>query len=208
MNVLLCIPFGPYPHRIHTLTLNSTAALNMDTAHIETPQGSRHDKAELCRKHNEARRLTLDGGYDALLHVDADMVIPPDALERLFNVDADVVYGLYVSRQTPSRWLCFTDIQDADVLSKDKRLAKKLWGQVVPSFGAGMGCTLIRRNVLDRLAFRTDGNTGSDWWFAVDANNYEFSQAHHLGCMCGHIDGDKVYWPDVTQPSFYRTELI
>lgn len=85
MNVLLCIPFGPYPHRIHTLTLNSTAALNMDTAHIETPQGSRHDKAELCRKHNEARRLTLDGGYDALLHVDADMVIPPDALERLWQ---------------------------------------------------------------------------------------------------------------------------
>lgn len=208
MNVLLCIPFGPYPHRIHDLTLQTTAALNIDTAHIETPQGSRYDTQELCRKHNEARRLVLDGGYDALLHVDADVVIPPDALERLLSVDADVVYALYVSRQTPSRWLCFTDIEDAEVLSKDKRLAHRQWGQVVPSFGAGLGCTLIRRRVLERLQFRTDGHTGSDWWFAIDCNNYGFTQAHDLGCVCGHIDGDKVYYPDVDAPSFYRTELL
>jgi len=209
LNILICIPFGPHPHHIHPLTQQSIAALNhANIAYVETPQGTRHDMVELCRKHNEARRLTLEGGYDALLHIDADMVVPVDVIERLTAVDADVAYGLYVYRKTPSRWLCFTDIQDAEVLSNDKALARRSWGTVVPSFGAGLGCTLIRRNVLGRLEFRTDGNVGSDWWLAVDCNNYGFAQAHDLGCVCGHIDGGKVYWPDVIEPNLYRTELL
>lgn len=160
---------------------------------------------DLCYKHNEARHIVLDGGYDALLHVDADMVVPMDALERLCAVDADVVYGLYVSRKTPERWLCW--VEPTTVIT-DTVMPDTHWGKVVHSYGAGMGCTLIRRHVLERLAFRTDGTLASDWWFAQDCTNYGYRQAHDLGCICGHIDHDRVLWPDIAAPNLYEVTKL
>src|SRR5690349_15787457 len=41
----------------------------------------------------------LAGGYDALWIVEDDLVVPPDALEKLLAVEADVVYGVYTFRR-------------------------------------------------------------------------------------------------------------
>jgi hypothetical protein len=189
------------------LTQQSIDALGCAATAIEAA-GRGHSKGGLCHKHNQARKLVLNGGYDAMLHIDADMVVPADAVDRLIALDADVAYGLYVSRHTPSRWLCFTDIATATVLSDDKDRARQVWGKTIVSIGAGMGCTLIHRHVLERIEFRTDGMMGADWNFAQDCAAYGFSQAHDLGCVCGHINGDKVLWPDVDAPELYRAEKI
>ena len=204
MNILICTPFGPAPHRIHPLTQQSIAALGIDAIGIETPTGTQHNMAELCRKHNEARQMVLDGGYDALLHIDADMVVPPDTVERLSTVDADVVYGLYVSRRDPWRWLCFLDKERATTLNEQP---ERITDGHITSYGAGLGCTLIHRRVLERLAFRYT-NVASDWMMAVDCTNYGFKQVHDLGCRCGHIRGDRVFWPDATAPKLFRTQQL
>lgn len=202
MNILVCTPYGPDPHRIHPLTQQSIDALDHASVGINSPDGKRMNRLDdLCYKHNQARKLTLNGGYDALLCVDADMVIPADAMEKLTSVDADVVYGLYVSRQTPTRWLCFID----------KAMTATYTGNdvgVVESYGAGLGCTLIYRHVLEELEFRTDGRTASDWWFAVDATNYGYRQMHHLGVRCGHIDESRMLWPDASAKSRCRVETL
>lgn len=200
MNVLACTPYGPHPHCIHPLTQKTIDALGCAHVGINSPSGERMSRlTDLCYKHNQARRLTLDGGYDALLCVDADMVLPVDALDRLCGVNADVAYGLYVSRQTHTRWLCFID----------KSMTTTYTGAmngVIDSCGAGLGCTLIHRHVLERIEFRTNGHTASDWWFAIDAANYGYRQAHDLECVCGHIDGDRVLWPDNERR--YRVETL
>lgn len=201
MNVLVCTPFGPSPHRIHPLTQQSIDALGCATVALETTGKVADHLVDLCDKYNQARKLVLNGGYDAMLHIDADMVVPVDTLDRLSAVDADVAYGLYVMRTNPSHWLCWIDGAPLDN-------HKGAWGKVVKSTGAGMGCTLIRRNVLEWLKFRTDGVIAADWNFAQDCRAYGFSQAHDLGCVCGHINGDKVLWPDVDAPDFYRAEKI
>ena len=48
------------------------------------------------------------GGFDALLLVENDMILPPDALLKMAAVDADVVYGLYVNRHGWRKWLAYT----------------------------------------------------------------------------------------------------
>ncbi|MCB1717494.1 MAG: hypothetical protein KDK05_20415 [Candidatus Competibacteraceae bacterium] len=172
---------------------------------IETAVSSNMNRLDdLAWKHNEARRLTLDGGYDALLHIDADMVVPADTVKRLCAVGADVVYGLYVSRQTPSRWLCF--VNKAMTTTLDQVPPSNT--DYVRSFGAGLGCTLIHRRVLEQIEFRHNGQTGSDWWFAIDAANYGFRQMHDLGCVCGHIDRNRVLWPDASTEEMYRVEQV
>ena len=45
-----------------------------------------------------------------------------------------------------------------------------------------------------------------DWLLAMDAQHYGFSQRANLGVVCGHIDGDKVIWPDPDADNFYRVE--
>src|SRR5690606_18039005 len=132
--------------------------LDMVLGRVEPPMGDHfHD---LAAKHNEARRLALAGNYDALWVVEYDMILPPDALRKPAEVDADIVYGLYVARQQPWLWLYATTLGLTHVrwlvyspFATDG-LAASLWGQVVESAGVGLGCTLIRRRALERLAFR------------------------------------------------------
>lgn len=208
MNVLICTPFGPAPHRIYPLTQQSIDRLGCASVKIETTTPVANHYVDLCGKYNQARKLTLNGGYDAMLHIDADMVVPVDTLDRLIDIYADVAHGLYVMRTNPRHWLCWLDREMTITLNERPQTIRRYWDQQRRSYGAGMGCTLIHRNVLEQIEFRTDGVIAADWNFAQDCWRYGFSQAHDLGCVCGHIDGDKVLYPDPDAPELYRAEKI
>jgi hypothetical protein len=197
-------------------------------------------------QHNKGRSLALTGGYDALLSIEADMVVPADTIERLLDTNADIAYGLYVwrshDRNFPERrhrwhrWSAYTELTlwggtsvSLDHTGADCRAA---WGKVIDVAGVGMGCTLIRRRVLERMAFRLyDGRPDdwlieanaeqmakhginphrprhsmlcNDWFLALDAQHHGFSQRCDLGVVCGHITDDGVLWPDPDAPHFYR----
>ena len=73
-----------------------------------------------------------------------------------------------------------------------------MWGNVIDTTGVGLGCTLIRREVLEAIPFRVvDKWIANDWYFALDVAEKGFTQAHDCGVVCGHIDGYRVLWPDV-----------
>ena len=70
-------------------------------------------------------------------------------------------------------------------------------GDLIKADGVGMGCTLIRRHVMERLPFRCPNPVVcNDWYFLVDCQAEGFTQAHDCGIACGHIDDGKTYWPD------------
>ena len=205
----------PKPPEIYEATDASLQALRWagetETIYFGADDPARSKIENLTAKHNRMRLNVLDGGWDALLTVEADMIVPPDALEKLTSVDGDVVYGLYCSRHN-GMWLCFEEIEERRgvALNATPARAKALWGQVIPSAGAGFGCTLIRRRVLERLEFRHDaaGPFADDWPFALDVAAAGFTQAHHLGVVCGHsaTPGGPVLWPDPDAPARYRAE--
>lgn len=150
----------------------------------------------IMEKYRRARQLTLDGGYDALFTIEADMVVPGDALMKLAEVDADVVYGLYVSRHTLN-WYANLLINGRKAkINRNPSLRRRLWHKVVESTGVGFGCTLIRRHVLESLDFRIGGNSAADTYFAEDCMKMGYKQAHDLRVVCGHISNDEVIWPD------------
>ena len=73
-----------------------------------------------------------------------------------------------------------------------------MWGKVVDTAGVGLGCTLIRRDVLEAIPFRVkDEWIANDWYFAIDAREKGFIQRHDCSVVCGHIDGYRTLWPDV-----------
>ena len=69
----------------------------------------------------------------------------------------------------------------------------------IKAFGMWLGCTLIGRDVLEAIPFRVrDQWIANDWYFAIDAAKMGFSQKHDCSVVCGHIDGYRTLWPDVT----------
>jgi len=166
-------------------------------------------------KYNDARRVMLCGGYDALMTVESDTIVPKDTLKRLIAADADVAYGLYVWRHGFPFWTAYTKVTTSEgiSLSTSPELAKELWGQVVETKGVGNGCTLIRRHVMEELEFNwTLGEFGCcDWHLSLDCQERGFTQKHDLGLICGHIGTDPIYriiWPDPHAKALYRTEVL
>src|SRR5512139_2513988 len=49
--------------------------------------------------YRKAQRVCLAEGYDALFTVESDVIIPPEALEKLIAVECDIAYGVYAFRR-------------------------------------------------------------------------------------------------------------
>jgi hypothetical protein len=166
--------------------------------------------ARITAKFNRLRTLALAGGYDALLVVEADMLPPFHALRCLLDTEADVAYGAYCFRHDSMRGLwnvAATLYPDghADWLMAYEAQARDLAGKVVRCQGVGLGCTLIRRRVLDAVPFRDNDRLHCDWFLGMDAAAAGFSQVAHLGVLCGHIqDKTRAIWPDPLADNLYR----
>lgn len=211
-HVLVYCPLAPVGTRIYDRTYQSIMDLHwyapLDIVwgrqDMEKHPGDYGGKHNLMEKYRQARRLALSGGYDALLTVESDMIIPRLTLERLTRLDADIAYGLYCSRHMNHPWLAFSEIDDnfvGETFSNDPDLCLAAWGNAVDSYGIGMGCTLIWRRVLERIDFRCpDMAVANDWFLALDAKEAGFRQVHDCGVVCGHIDNSTpadpvIYWP-------------
>lgn len=180
----------------------------------DQPEG--HPYERVTALYNQVRERFLAGPYDALLTVEADMLIPSFALRRLMATGADVAYGLYVWRHGPhhdwSAYVLGADGAMQSLYQADPSAATVAYeqGAVMDVAGVGLGCTLIKRHVLERLPFRRgDGTACNDWFFALDCRFVGYRQACDFGVVCGHITdwpAVPVLWPDPACTGGWRTE--
>ncbi len=174
--------------------------------------------AAVTRKYQYLRDVFLAGPWDALLTVEQDMLLPPDALMRLRGIveqGADIAYALYVWRYDGHHWwnahplltLANHEHRWAS-MSHLPDQARRLWGQCVRVSGLGLGCTLLPRSTVERLPFRQIQHDHScDTVLALDAQAAGLTQIADLGCVCGHrMDDHRVIWPDPNEPDLYRIE--
>jgi len=170
----------------------------------------------IARKYEQARRHALAMGYDAILQVESDMIVPPDALKKLASVtDAGVVYGLYVWRHGSAQWSAYSEVKysTGTSLSADPERARESWGKVIDVAGVGDGCTLIWRDTLERIERWTDevGHVSCDWMMSLDCQELGITQKAHLGVVCGHLTekpSPRILWPDPEQEKLYRIEFL
>jgi hypothetical protein len=181
----------------------------------DNPYFDSNGRHNIAHNYQKARKWVLDNGYDALMTVEADMIIPPNAVSKLVEADAPVAYGLYCFKNT-STWSAWTrlDMESGRSIRKDPELCKANWGKVMEVAGVGLGCTLIKREVLEAIEFRTDEahpTVHNDWVFAYDCQQYNFKQVCDLSVVCGHISMQplpRVIWPDPDAPRQYRNDFI
>lgn len=179
------------------------------TGHVDHHFTSRNENPvpgqNIIAAYRRLQRVFLaDPAYTHLWIVENDLIVPPNALERLLAIGADLAYGTYCFRRgTPVVNVMHRDTTDP--LTGYPDLWHAAWGQVVDCAGLGFGCTLIARHVLERFEMRSEfGGGDADTCLARDAKKAGLVQKADLGLACGHIRPDGVVlWPQRARP-FYR----
>lgn len=225
MKVLAFCPLNPNPPRLWGRTVTSIFRLDWQEPidwlfrandNPDRGYGPIVDKhRNITRNYNYARRAFLASDYDALLCIECDMIVPPDALKRLVACDADVAYGLYIFRSSGREWNAYTILQDnwGRSLSTDTEAVKAAWGNVIDVAGVGLGCTLIRRRVLEATEFTLPAHQkmSCDWMLALFCQEHGFTQRCDTGLVCGHQTYKpfpQIFWPDPMMRRFYRQEIL
>lgn len=176
-------------------------------------RSTEHRWIDITRKSEIARQQAIDDGYDYLLLLDDDMLIPPDALVKLLECDADIAYGLTVQRMRPEMWSACLSIDELsiDTLDQHPDMIAQTWGYPLPVAGVGSFCTLIRRDVLSATIFHRRGMHNFDRYLAMEAQQRGWLQVCHTGVVCGHFSNEpspRFLYPDPQQSSGYRAEFV
>lgn len=154
-------------------------------------------RRDILHAYEHGRALALAGGYDAMLTLESDMVVPVDVLGKLAEVDAPVVHALYVFREAGRTWNPLVGKRWPGKYLDEPALKRVMWGKVMPVLGVGFGCTLIRREALERIPFRLGQDAHCDWYFAEDCHAAGLKVMLNGAAVCGHKGRDGViWWPD------------
>lgn len=148
--------------------------------HIHHVPRSGNSRNALSNAQNYARQRAIDGGYDYLFSVESDVLVPKDILKKLLSFDKQVVGAVYFLKNKHLETPCifFTDVKPNGM-----RGTRLMHPREAPGFlgrglqrvhGAGMGCTLLRRDVFSRFMFWTDerfDNKHSDVYYYMELEN-------------------------------------
>jgi len=156
------------------------------------------DHRNVLHQYRAARALFLAGEEDALLTVEHDHALPdPGAVQRMLDTPGDVVYAPYLLRHgwpVLSTWQYINDRNLGMSLSNYRDELERAVRQVVWRIcGAGFGCTLFRRHVLERIEFRVEwpqNGAHCDSFFTQDAFNLGTQMAASTAVLCKHIGED------------------
>jgi len=89
----------------------------------------------------------LEGEAEAIWWIDDDVVPPSGTLEALVGLEVDIAAGVYFLRKPPCNPVVYARLEGG--------LYRPLWeyqqGEIIRADSVGMGCTLIRRCVYERI---------------------------------------------------------
>ena len=161
-----------------------------------------------------ARQKVLDEGYDALFTVEHDIILPKAALQKLWDMKVPVAYGVYIFRGSGNVVNAFRMVKsinpDMSLSNFKGMLQKAMKKGVIETSGTGNGCTLIRREVLERLEFRQADNDSycPDLPFSADCMRNGIEQFANFGVQCGHIVDSGTLWLKSDNGAIGMTQIL
>lgn len=177
----------------------------------DNPTPDQRDKLKVSvmnhlHQFERGREMFLSGSYDAMLIIESDIIPPADALQKLAAIDADCVYGVYRFRVSNvinifEKYPDPTRNVGESLSLYPRKLKAAIKAGVVPCSGAGFGCVLIKRHILEEIPFRVEWpkNGGHcDSPFVRDVLRRGYKQMADMSVICGHKHEDgEVLWPEL-----------
>lgn len=149
-------------------------------------------------------------GFDYVLMVDYDVVVPQDALTLLMEWGEPLMFGYYLRQGSfnpphgeGSTCLCKPSSNDELYTSVEMREMRERGEFKVPIRGAGMGCALVRTDVFKRVSFPyfryvvygdRNGVLSEDYYFCKQCRDAGMSLYADARVRCGH-QFHPIEWP-------------
>lgn len=137
----------------------------------------------------------LEGGYERLLFLDTDLLIPQETIDYLLKENKDIIGGVYLGGQKIGN-----EVKLAPVFFKSSKKGKEfveipganevMGNKVMEVAAIGFGCCMIKSKVLQRIRLRYDKvrNCAEDIFFCFDAREYlNIPTFVHTGVKCVHL---------------------
>lgn len=157
---------------------------------------------------NIAVQAAIDGEYDYVFWVDADIILPTDILCGLLGDEKDIVTGYYLKKNEQQRICELFGVNPAD--REGKALSNILEQDLPPTVGiygikaCGFGCTLVKTEVFKKYLEHFEGELCFDYiwkknemcsediYFCKKAEEIGYQTFVDTRYKCGHI-GMKVF---------------
>jgi FkbM family methyltransferase len=201
-HILIAVPTNKY---IEAETVKSITSLRVPegcTIQFEYFYGYQID---------QIRNLIADwmvrGPFDYLFSVDSDMIIPIDALQKLYAADKDIITGVYVQRKDD---VILPEIYVDGLHGSQQRIDVEnlRTPQLREIAGCGFGCVLIKKHVFTRMSYphfvyrsalTMEGTFSEDAYFCQEARKVGCSIWVDTSIRCGH-KGTYIFHPDRQTP--------
>ena len=168
-----------------------------DEADLEFMKGYRIDD-----ERNWIAQIALDRGYDKLLMLDSDIIIPKDGYLKLSEPREPIVLGFYPRKNRPGESVIFT-MGLADFNDENRILYSQLgtMPKRIPIKGGGMGCCLVDTDIFRQIEqpwFQTvwyGNGTGlsEDLYFCQKLRSSGITISADTTVRCGHARTDFIY---------------
>ena len=148
---------------------------------------------DTAKARNKIAKIAMDGGYDRVLMVDSDMIVPPDTLTRFLEEPVDVISGACPRKNTRKKEAVlvkfgtedFWDCYRYDELTEDRMRIK----------GCGCACIMISADVFRGMEYPyfkyvtyDEGHMLSeDYYFCAKAQTAGFEIWADTRVRCGHL---------------------
>lgn len=135
------------------------------------------DKAmeRVVASRNLIRQYAIDNKFDYFFSLEQD-VIPqePDTIQKLLRHNKDIVSVLYVNNQIINKKpqlvpLAYVAHPEKPGLLTFAPVNELRQGKLLEVLAIGLGGVLIKRDVIEKVTFRTDGESFDDMKFSYDA---------------------------------------
>ena len=154
----------------------------------------------LAESHEAIRQYALLHKYDYLLHLESDLIPPPDVIERLMIHNLPIVSAMYMINFGTDSHLMSQKIEGFGELRetinvKDGSDLLMVDGTLKKSFSCGLGCILIHKNILNQFEFRYEKGVhlAPDSLFSLDTDGMGIPKFIDTSILCIHNNSEWVY---------------
>jgi len=191
---------------IHRLTELHTNGRNYEVK-IYIEQSTVIDRAR-----NTLTKRALDDGCDYIMFIDADMILPPNTIDELIDMNLPIVSGLYFTKGKP--YLPVARIKKNEDDIDHKFLEDFEFNEVIKVAGVGLGCCLIKAEVFNSIEYpyfkfewqEIKGKLhqiAEDLYFCDKVKKSGYDTYLNTGIVCGHF-GTEV---DASHFLMYKEQL-
>ena len=134
----------------------------------------------------------LEIGYDYIMWVDSDMILPKNTLKKLMSHDKDIVSGVYAYKilggenAVAKRFVKDKVDTYEDIPLKEIRESEKL----MEVDGIGFGCVLTKVDIFRNIRkpwFKYSTKMGEDIYFCRKAQAKGYKIFLDTSILCGHV---------------------